>query len=442
MLPAFRAQLSELETEYDNMLSCIRCGLCLTSCPTYVLSLHESEGPRGRVGMARALAEGHLDVTPDLVAHEMNCLVCDACSAVCPAGVHMDPLQVGLRAALEPAQARRRGFAARLARRIVFGWLFTDMRHFRALGGALRAYQRLGLRWLARNLGVLRFVGLHDAERLLPDLPSRFHVPHDEVYPPRRTPDAESSAPRSLDSPSRVAFFAGCVMSTALADVDRATIRVLQRAGFEVHDPRAQGCCGALNAHGGDLPRALDMARANIAAFEKTPGPIVVNSAGCGAMLKDYAHHLREDPTWAERAAMFSERVKDLSQVLASRDLPLKPSSERRKVVYQDACHLLHAQGIRQQPRDLLKGVEGFELAEIAEAGLCCGSAGIYNVTNPTESTQLQQRKIDNILVRDPDLIVTSNPGCLLQLQAGLQTRASSARVAHLAEILDEASAP
>lgn len=413
------------------MLACIRCGLCLTSCPTYVLTLDESEGPRGRVGMARALAEGHLEVTPDLVAHELNCLVCDACTAVCPAGVHMDPLQVALRSALEASHTRR-AWSVQLIRRLVFGWLFMDLARFRWLARLLWLYQRLGVRWLARHLGILRLLQLERAEALLPDLPRQFVHPHNEVY----------AAARPAASPGTPAvFFAGCVMSTALADIDRATIRVLQRAGFELCNPAAQGCCGALHAHGGDLSRALELAKTNITAFQETHGPIVVNSAGCGAMLKDYAHHLRLDPEWSSRAKAFSARVRDFSEVLADRALTVT-HERRERVVLQDACHLLHAQRVSRQPRELLRRIPGVALAEIDEAGLCCGSAGVYNVTNPIQSRQLQQRKLDNALAPGPAVIVTTNPGCLLQLKSGLSERRSSARVMHLAEILDEATRP
>jgi glycolate oxidase iron-sulfur subunit len=422
-LPAFRVTSETLGSEYTNMLACIRCGLCLTSCPTYVLSLQEAEGPRGRVGMARALAEGHLEVTPDLVEHELNCLVCDACSAVCPAGVHMDPLQVVLRSAL--SSNARDPVHVRLIRHVVFAWLFMDMRRFQLIARLLWLYQRSGARWLARKLGVLKFLGLTDQERLLPDIPATFVTPNDETY-------------AGGDQP--VALFAGCVMSTALADVDRATIRVLQRSGCSVTNPSAQGCCGALHAHGGDLPRALELARQNIAAFEQVQGPIVVNSAGCGAMLKDYAHHLRDDRTWSQRAQAFSKRVRDLSEVVKPELLPINRTVQGR-VVYQDACHMLHAQRISRQPRELLRRA-GAELVEIAEAGLCCGSAGVYNVTNPVQSRQLQQRKLDNALAPQPDLIVTGNPGCLLQLRGGLAERGASTQVKHLAEVLDEASAP
>jgi glycolate oxidase iron-sulfur subunit len=424
---AFRPVDARLADEYDNMLACIRCGLCLTSCPTYVLSLHEGEGPRGRVGMARALAEGSIQVTPDLLEHELNCLVCDACSAVCPAGVHMDPLQVVLRARL--TATARPAWTERMMRSIVFRWLFADMRNFRAFARLLWLYQRLGVQWLARHLGILALLGLSEAERLLPPLPASFVVPKGQAYP------GEGA------SPTPTALFSGCVMSTALADVDRATIRVLQRAGRTVVNPAGQMCCGALHAHAGDLGGALQLARANIAAFESAEGPIVVNSAGCGAMLKDYAHHLRNDPDWADRASAFTQRVCDLSQALSPGALGVRQVMPL-KVAYQDACHLLHAQGISRQPRALLREVDGLELVEIDEAGLCCGSAGVYNVTNPRQSRELQQRKLDNLLKVAPDIVVTANPGCMLQLRAGMSERGSHVPVRHLAEVLDEASRP
>lgn len=412
--------------EYDNMLSCIRCGQCLTSCPTYVLSGHEAEGPRGRVAMARALLEGHLALTDDLVLHEQNCLVCDACTAVCPAGVHMDPLQVALRTAMDPQ--RHRPLPERLLRHLVFRRLFPSMRAFRALVRLIWLYQRTGLQWLARTLGILKLLGLDRSEAFLPRVSGDFLVPGGEVFP---SETAEHTP---------VAFFAGCVMSTALAEIDRATIRVLQRAGCDVTVVRDQGCCGALNAHGGDLPIALELARRTIAAFEQSGSdPVIVNSAGCGAMLKDYAHHLRHDPAWAERAAAFSRRVQDVTVFLAGRTLPFTRPLDAR-VTYQEPCHLAHAQRIRQQPRTLLQSIPGVTLCEMAESTLCCGSAGIYNVTNPNESRRLQQRKLDHALVTGASVIATANPGCLLQLASGLRERNSPVRVAHLVELLDEAS--
>ena len=448
-MPTLDARQRELlASEHANMLSCIRCGQCLTSCPTYVLSGHESEGPRGRVAMMRALLEGQLELTPDLVAHERNCLVCDACTAICPAGVHMDPLQVALRTAIEPS-ARRPPWQ-RLLRHLVFRRLFADMRLFRAFVRLIWIYQRTGLQRLARGLGILKLLRLDASEAFLPAVARTFVVPRGEVYRAERVDAAAHDAGRAhRNNPVQVgsnadpvSFFAGCVMSTALADIDRATIRILQRAGCDVENTAGQGCCGALNAHAGDLSGALELARRNIAAFERdSGGPIAVNSAGCGAMLKDYAHHLRDDPDWAERALAFRARVRDVTELLADRELPMRRPLEA-SVTYQEPCHLVHAQRIVRQPRTLLASIPGLDLREMAESSLCCGSAGIYNVTNPVESRQLQQRKLDNAAATEARIIATANPGCLLQLQSGLTERGSDVRVKHIVELLDEATAP
>src|SRR5687767_9799222 len=425
-------ELNLLGSEYGNMLSCVRCGQCLTSCPTYVLSGREAEGPRGRVALARAVHEGVLPITPELLQHEQNCLVCDACTAVCPAGVHMDPLQVALRAAIEPQ--RTRGVTERIVRHLVFRRLFPNMGAFRLLVRLIWLYQRTGLQLLARSLGILKLLGLDKTEAFLPRVSGAFLVPHGETYPSQ------------TDERTPVSFFAGCVMSTALAGIDRATIRVLQRAGCDVINVDRQGCCGALNAHGGDLPTALNLAKRTIASFEQDghegATPVIVNSAGCGAMLKDYAHHLRDDPEWAHRAAAFSSRVQDATVFLATRTLPLHASTDEVRVTYQEPCHLAHAQRIREQPRTLLQFIPGVTLCEMAESTLCCGSAGIYNLTNPVESRQLQQRKLDNALATTPDVIATANPGCLLHLQSGLTERRSPVQVRHIIELLDEASTP
>lgn len=433
--PLDAAQQALLAGEYGNMLSCIRCGLCLTSCPTYLLSGHEAEGPRGRIAMIRGLVEGRLHLTPDLVRHEQQCLVCDACSAVCPAGVDMGPLQVVLRAAIEPAL--QRPLWQRALRQVVLRHIFADMRRFRLLVRVLGLYQRLGLQWAARRSRLLRLLKLDAIEALLPPLRSSgFLVPRGDVYPAEGATEAVTADGR------QVALFAGCVMSTVLADVDRATIRVLQRAGWAVRNPADQGCCGALHAHSGDLAGAVLLAQRNIAAFERAGGwPIVVNAAGCGAMLKDYAHHLHHDPTWAERAGAFSARVKDVAEILVPAELPFRRSLAER-VTYQEPCHLVHAQRISAQPRALLRAIPGLELREMAESSLCCGSAGIYNVTNPRASRALQARKLDHAAETGAGTIVTANPGCYIQLQSGLAERRSALRVKHIVELLDEATRP
>jgi glycolate oxidase iron-sulfur subunit len=229
-------------------------------------------------------------------------------------------------------------------------------------------------------------------------------------------------------------------MSTALADLDDATIRVLERAGCEVTVTGRQACCGALNAHGGDLAGAQALARRNIAAFEGS-APIIVNSAGCGAMLKEYAHLLPGDAA----AEAFSKRIVDLTEFLSNRELPIscpKDPHAECAVTYQDACHLANAQGIRQQPRALLRKIPGLKLRELGDGGMCCGSAGVYNVTNPDIARQLQRRKVDAILATGASTVVTANPGCLMQMRAGLAEVGSDVQVKHIVELLDAATAP
>ncbi|MBX5492000.1 MAG: (Fe-S)-binding protein [Chloroflexi bacterium] len=415
-----------LHGEYANMLQCIRCGLCLSVCPTYQLTLLEQESPRGRIAMARAVAEGHLGVTPDFVEHEESCLLCEACTAVCPAGVRMEELGVAVRTVIAQ-QAPRRHPLARLAQWVAFRLVFPDMRRFRLQARLLRWYQRSGLQALARRSGLLKLLHLDAIEGYLPPIAAEFLVPRGQVWPARGT------------ERQRVALFAGCIMSTAFAETDRATARVLAANGCRVEVPAGQGCCGALHAHGGDVALARELARRNIVAFEAGDAEvIVVNAAGCGAMLKEYAHLLADDPQWAERARAFVRRVRDFTELLAALG-PLAPSRPlAATVTYQDPCHLAHAQRVRAQPRQLLRAA-GATLVEMHESDLCCGSAGIYNLTHPAMADQLQARKLDHAAATGAPVIVTANPGCLIQLQAGAARRGLALRVRHIADVLDEA---
>jgi glycolate oxidase iron-sulfur subunit len=411
------------------MLRCIRCGLCLSVCPTYQLTLLEEESPRGRIAMARAATEGYLPVTPDFVQHEESCLLCEACTVICPAGVRMEELGVAVRATLA-AQAPPKSRRARLAQRLGF-WLLADVGRLRRLLALLRLYQRGGLQALVRRSGLLRQLGLADAEAYLPRLEAPFLVPRGQAWEPEG------------EARGRVALFAGCVMSTAFAETDRATARVLAANGVRVEATASQGCCGALHAHGGDRATARALARQNVAAFE-TGGhdAVVVNAAGCGAMLKEYGHLLADDPAWAERAAAFAGRVRDFTEYLAALGPQSPPGRVEATVTYQDPCHLAHAQRVRRQPRALLGQVPGLRLVEMAESDLCCGSAGVYNLTHPDTATQLQERKLDNVAATGAPVVVTANPGCLLQLQAGAARRGLRVRVRHIADVLDEAYHP
>jgi glycolate oxidase iron-sulfur subunit len=418
--------LDALLREYDNALSCIRCGLCLSVCPTYQITMAEEESPRGRIAMARAVAEGVLPVTPDFVEHSQSCLLCEACTAVCPAGVRMETLGVAVREVI--GQRGRGGLRRRLALKLGLDGLLGSMRRFRFACRMAWLYQRSGLRRLARSSGLLKLLGLADAEALLPEMPGRFLVPRGQTWRP----------PAGRAVTRRVALFTGCVMSTAFAATTEATARLLARRGCEVVAVTGQGCCGALYLHSGEVEGARRLARTNVAAFDPTAfDAIVVNSAGCGSTLKGYGHLL--DGAADERARAFAGKVRDITEYLAELPADVPLGELAMAVTYQEPCHLAHAQRITQQPRRLLRAIPGLELREMRESALCCGSAGIYNLTHEEMAGRLLNRKLDNAQATGASAIVTANPGCLLQLQGGLRNRGGAMRVVHIVDLLDEA---
>jgi glycolate oxidase iron-sulfur subunit len=317
----------------------------------------------------------------------------------------------------------------KLLRGGAFGLMFKRLALFRLFSRLMWLYQRSGAQALARSAGILKLLGLGETEALLPPISDHFVVPQSQIYPAEGPPRYH------------VALLAGCIMSTAFAEVHEATIRVLQKNGCEVILPPDQGCCGALHVHGGDMDGGRDLARRNIMAFEGMGlDAIIVNAAGCGSTLKEYGHLLHDDPVWAERAVAFAAKIKDVSEFLAGIELnirDLKPLDIT--VTYQEPCHLAHAQRITVQPRQLLKAIPGLKLKEMHESSLCCGSAGIYNVTEPEMAARLGNRKLDNAEATAADVIVTANPGCHLQLAGGLRRRRSSMRVRHIVEVLDQA---
>lgn len=433
----------------DVINTCVHCGLCLPTCPTYRVTGLEMSSPRGRIYLMKGVSEGTISLASDVFQAQMGqCLNCRACEAVCPSGVLYGPILEASRAQVEQARAaalsapdgspytavKPAGAAERAMRAFVFGRLFKNMALFRAFSNSLKLYQRTGLQSLARGLGVLKFLGLADSEGMLPRISERFTVPSGQVFP------AEGQRTH------RVAMLAGCIMGTAFDHVHQATIRVLQKNGCDVVLPANQGCCGALHTHGGDLDGGRELARANIMAFEAAGladmDAIIVNAAGCGSTLKEYGHLLHDDPAWRERGERFSRKVKDVHEFLASIELnraALKPLNVT--VTYQEPCHLAHAQRITAQPRKLLQAIPGLTLREMPESALCCGSAGIYNVTQPEMAAQLGARKIDNALSTQAEVIATANPGCALQLAAELRKRPDgrSVKVKYIVELLDEA---
>jgi glycolate oxidase iron-sulfur subunit len=410
-----------------DMNACVHCGLCLPHCPTFRELRVETASPRGRLHLMRALGEGRVEATDTFVSHMSLCLDCRACEAACPTGVKFGHLMEATRAEV---QARRpRTGAARILGWLVFKQVFPYPARLALFASLLRAYQRSGLQWLVRTSGLLkRLPGqLDEAEALLPRISSRF-------FEPRGSIKARGAAKK------RVAFFAGCIMRVAFAETNRATVRVLARAGCAVDLPAEQVCCGALHVHAGERETAKVLARQNIEAFEQSNSEwVVVNAAGCGAALKEYGELLAHDPIWAERAKAFSARVRDFSEAVA--DLPIEQPAGPvpPKVTYQDACHLLHAQGVRQQPRDVLTRIPGLSLVEMRDGDRCCGSAGIYNLTEPEMAERLGENKVTNVDRTGADVVISGNPGCLIQLRAGLAKRGSRTTAMHLADFLDAA---
>ncbi len=405
---------------------CTHCGLCLNQCPTYRVLGVEMDSPRGRIYQMKALVQGRIEITGEFAWHINQCLDCRACVTACPAGVPYGSLIEKVREQVERTLPRSRW--QRWARRLIFAHLFPYPGRLRLVAAGLRLYQRSGLppifRWLGRH-GLVPQALLH-AESLAPIMPRRFfdlaEAPHTPAQGPQRV---------------RVALFSGCVMPLAYADTNRATIRVLARNGCAVDVPQDQCCCGALHIHAGERDLARQLARRNMAAFADAE-VIIVNAAGCGAALKEYPE-LFDDPVEHAQAQAFAAKVKDVTEFLAT--LPLIPPAGQIKarVVYQDACHLAHAQGIRSQPRHLLRSISGLELLEMRSADSCCGSAGIYNLTHPELSQRVLAEKLEAIRAVAPDMVVSANPGCMLQIEAGLRRDGAQIRVVHIVDLLDEA---
>ena len=413
----------------EGVNQCVYCGLCLASCPTFAELGTEMDSPRGRIFLIKSLAEGRIALTDSVAGHLSLCLDCRACETVCPAGVPYGGL---IEAAKAEMERRRPGSPARrLFRWLNFGLLLGHPRLLGLAAAGLRLYQTSGLQSLVRWSGVVRALPgtLGAWEALLPPLPSRAErAPLPPLIP--------AEGPRR----ARVALLTGCVQAVVFGAENRATARVLAKNGCDVVVPTSQGCCGALNAHGGDHARALARAREVIDAFEPAQAEaVIVNTSGCGAHMKAYGRLLAADPAYAVRATRFAGSVLDIAEFLARAPLagPLSPVS--MTVTYHDPCHVVHGQKVKHEPRRLLAQIPGLRVVELAESDWCCGSAGIYNLTQPEMATRLLHRKVNHILATGAEAVVTANPGCILQIQAGLAAHRSGVRVLHLVELLARA---
>jgi glycolate oxidase iron-sulfur subunit len=426
--PSLRTDASPFEVDYGDILSCIHCGLCLPSCPTYQLTGEEQHSPRGRIQMMRSIADGKLDLQGGFSDSMAFCLGCFACETACPAGVDYSRLFEAARAAVDDDRPPR-------LKRAILRQVFTRRGRLRTLAGAMRLAERSGLRRFGVRSGLLRRVAPKMAD-LEPMSPPVSPVPSDRLIGEVERPTGPVR--------HRVQLLTGCVMNVAFADVNRDTADVLLAAGCEVHRAPDQECCGSLHGHNGDLKTARDLARRNIAAFEAAlplaeTDAVVVNAAGCGAFMKDYGHLLSGDAEWAERAELFASRVRDISEFLASVERPASAGRFDTVATYHDACHLVHAQRVADQPRALLGEIPGLTLVPLRDSTNCCGSAGIYNVLQPEASMELLRRKMEAVAETGASLVITGNPGCAIQIKEGARRFGPAVEVMHPVTVLRRA---
>ena len=412
----------------ELIADCVHCGFCLPTCPTYALWNEEMDSPRGRIYLMKIVLEGQAPLDPTFVNHMDNCLGCMACLTACPSGVKYDRLIEATRAQIERNHPRT--LRERLLRKLIFE-TFPRPERLAGLLVPLRVYQRSGLQALVRKSGILKLLpeNVRAMEALMPVVTE---ATADGVFP--------EVLPAAGERRLRVGLLLGCVQRVFFPEVNAATARVLVSEGCEVVIPRDQGCCGALMVHAGEEKKALEHARQMIDAFDLAQvDAIAINAAGCGSNMKDYAILLQEDRKYAERARAFSAKCFDISEILARLEPRATRHALRLKVAYHDACHLQHAQNVREQPRAVLKSIPGLEIIETAEAALCCGSAGIYNLVRPDPAQDLGKRKVRNLLAPSPDLVVSGNPGCLLQLRGEMNLSGNRVPVLHTVELLDAA---
>lgn len=409
----------------NKWADCVHCGLCLESCPTYEVLGQEQHSPRGRVYLIKSVAEGRLVVDENFADPVNVCLDCRACTTACPSDVNVGGLVEEARGQIRQAMPMT-GWKKAVSDYFLEG-VFPNPKRMQRLGSLLKFYQKSGLQKAARKTGALNLLPKHlaEMESILPEIGEPVRKKYKNVDYIK----AKGKAKR------RVAILTGCVMDVMFADVNESTINVLTRNGNEVEIPEGQTCCGALHVHAGDREMGRKLAKQNIEAF-KNCDTIIVNAAGCGAMLKEYPELFKDDPEWKEKAEEFSKKIEDISEFLYKTGYE-KPKGEiRGKVTYHDACHLAHAQGIREQPRSIIKDIPGLEIVPMANSDRCCGSAGIYNLTQPEMAEAILENKMKNV-PENAEMIIMGNPGCMLQMSLGAKKHGNNQKIVHTVQLLD-----
>ena len=412
----------------SDLYKCVHCGFCLQACPTYVETGLETESPRGRIALMKAVNEGRISIGPTVTDHWDLCIQCRACEAVCPSGVPYGRLIEATMAQVE--RKRKPSMIARAASSLLLRGIVPHQGRLALVAKAMRMYKGLGIQAAVRKSGALRLVSksLAELEMTSPEVQSRAFKAKGQVIP------------AVGERRARVALLSGCVMPLIHGPQMDAVTRVLARNGCEVVVAANQACCGAIHSHVGDIEMARELARRNVDAFLGEPvDAVVVASAGCGARMKEYGHLLEGDGAYSERAASVGGMVRDVHEFLA--DLPLVPPKGRLpyRVTYQDSCHLSHAQRITEAPRELLRAIPGLELVQMADSTKCCGAGGTYAITQREFSLKVLRSKMGNVRATGADILATANPGCVIQLQQGAAQFGPDVQVRYVTDLLDEA---
>lgn len=429
-----RIQTAFKETmDYDEIMNCTRCGFCLPSCPTYIESgQDEVHSPRGRIALMKGLVDGDIEVDEDVKRSIDMCLGCRACEPVCPSGVNFGHLLEQARNAIY--QNNEQTIPTKVVRNIAFKQLFPHQKRMVGLVSLIGLYQRSGLQTLTRSMGIMKLFPetLRTMEKVLPEISKRKELKNRPTHLPAVTKQKK-----------KVAFFSGCLMDTIFMSTNDATTKLLQYSGCEIVVPETQACCGALHGHSGEVDQAIVMAKRNIEAFEAAEVDyIITNAGGCGAFLVDYDHLLKDDPEWKDRATRFKGKIKDITRILVELEFDLQPLKlDNQIVTYQDSCHLKNGQKTFREPRHLLKSIEGVKYVEMTDADRCCGSAGIYNIVESEMSMQILDYKMEQTKKTEAKTIVTTNPGCLLQMKLGIEREGLSEEMdaVHIVDLLLEA---
>jgi glycolate oxidase iron-sulfur subunit len=402
---------------------CVHCGMCLESCPTYEQSGEEQQSPRGRVYLIKAVAEGKLNVDEHFAEPVFSCLDCRACTTACPVDIDVGGLIEEARGQIRQAIPLN-GWKGAVNKFFLHG-VFPHHNRLRSLGGLLRFYQKSGMQKVVRKTNLIHIMPQHltDMESIMPEVKGSVRKKFTSLIKAKG------------ETRHKVAMLTGCVMDVFFSDINESTINVLTRNGNDVSIPKNQTCCGALHVHAGDREMGRKLAKQNIEAFGNAE-KVIVNAAGCGCMMKEYAELFRDEPEWKERAEEFQEKVVDISKYLHDTGYEKPKALMNTRITYHDACHLAHGQGVRKEPREILLDIPGVEMVQMPNADTCCGSAGIYNITNPEMADEVLKSKMENV-PEDVEMISMGNPGCMMQMALGVQKYGRNQKIVHTVQLLD-----